>query len=403
MDVKIIEKLNPSQLTARASIIGGAEAGDEYCQKILARLTRIEKGERYNTADNDIPSDQLYKISSLYAASVWAKSIIADKLFLAYRMSSFMDIGCGYNRRGLALAKRKLVDYYGIDLPSVIEKMKTIAAHDGITYGSNIHYSAGDATDPAALRRAVYGDSPLFIVTEGLMMYLTEPEMLTVVDNISSLLAEFGGVWVTGDSEDSTVNSNLMKLIFKASDAKVLANSVFSENWRKLIINNSFTELKGEEQIKFFESHGLNCKRIPVSDYFSDIDVPDAVKKSYEGSHILVLTPARSSESTLRSHSVFDIDEKNVDGCVTLTLNGRLDTTTAPKLIEVFERIFSKPDLRSIALDMSGCPYISSAGIRAVLIIFKRMQQVKKDFSMKNIQPDVFEIMNMVDFTSFLE
>ena len=44
---------------------------------------------------------------------------------------------------------------------------------------------------------------------------------------------------------------------------------------------------------------------------------------------------------------------------------------------------------------------MSSAGIRAVLIIFKNMQKVKKDFSMKNITPDVFDILNMIDITSF--
>ena len=396
-----IENINPSQLTARASLLGGAESGDEYCARILSRLARIEMNDRHKSNGNDISSESLYKISSLYAASIWAKSLVIDKLFQYYRMSAFMDIGCGYSRRGLALAKNKSIEYYGIDLPSVIEKMKTIAAYDGISYGSNIHYFSADATDPAALRRAIYGDAPLFIATEGLMMYLTEPEMLTVVDNISALLAEFGGVWVTGDSEDSIVNYNLMKLIFNTSDSEVLSNSVFSDEWKKLIIKNSFTELKCEEQDMFFEAHGLNCKRIKISGYLSDIDVSPSVKKAYEGSYLLALTPARSSGSTSRSHSLFEIDENNDSGRVTLKLNGRLDTTTAPMLIEAFERIFSEPDLKSIVLDMSGCPYISSAGIRAVLIIFKKMQKVKKDFSMKNITPDVFDILNMIDITSF--
>lgn len=404
MELRIFEKLNPSQLTAGACLLGGAANGDEYCAKILERLMRIEDAERDRITKNDVTNDEIYKISSLYAASIWAKSLIVDKLFFSYRMSAFMDIGCGYNRRGLVFAKKGFIEYYGIDLPPVIEKMKTIAAHDGISYGSKIHYFAADATDPAALRRAVYGDSPLFITTEGLMMYLTEPEMLTVVDNISALLAEFGGVWVTGDSEDGTVNTNMMKLVLKADDvdADMLKKSVFSEEWKKLINDNSFISLKGEEQKKFFEEHGLNCKKVSVSGYLFDIDVPAAVKKAYEGSHILVLTPVRLSGSTSRSPSLFSIDEKNDGGKVTFMLNGRLDTVTAPQLVETFERVFAEKGLMSIVLDMSGCPYISSAGIRAVLIIFKKMQAEKKDFSLKNIRPDVFEILNMVDFTSFI-
>ncbi|MBQ9482606.1 MAG: class I SAM-dependent methyltransferase, partial [Ruminiclostridium sp.] len=357
MELRIFEKLNPSQLTAGACLLGGAANGDEYCAKILERLMRIEDAERDRITKNDVTNDEIYKISSLYAASIWAKSLIVDKLFFSYRMSAFMDIGCGYNRRGLVFAKKGFIEYYGIDLPPVIEKMKTIAAHDGISYGSKIHYFAADATDPAALRRAVYGDSPLFITTEGLMMYLTEPEMLTVVDNISALLAEFGGVWVTGDSEDGTVNTNMMKLVLKADDvdADMLKKSVFSEEWKKLINDNSFISLKGEEQKKFFEEHGLNCKKVSVSGYLFNIDVPAAVKKAYEGSHILVLTPVRLSGSTSRSPSLFSIDEKNDGGKVTFMLNGRLDTVTAPQLVETFERVFAEKGLMSIVLDMSGC------------------------------------------------
>ena len=406
MENSIFEKLNPTSLTAKACLLSGASRGDKYSSVVLDRLNKLENDSGDIQLSGDVPMEKLYRVSSAYGACIWTKSIIADRLFNSYRMTVFMDIGCGYSRRGLAFAERKSVIYYGIDLPPVIEKMKQITVQERYECGNRLNYCAVDATDLTALRSVIKGKYPLFIVTEGLMMYLTEPEMLMVVKNISALLAEFGGVWVTGDPEDRTVSHSIMKQLFSHndSDAANLINSVFSQEWRKLIFDNSFMTLKDDEQKMFLEEYGLKRLKVSLNGYLDDIDIPENVKRAYKSSHFLALTPlhSTSAKSTPAMPEDMHIGIEKSGGDYIFRINGRLDTITAPKLVETFNACSEDRTLGSVTLDMAGCPYISSAGIRAVLILFKKMQKDKKGFSLMNICPEVYDILNMVDLTSFV-
>ena len=60
------------------------------------------------------------------------------------------------------------------------------------------------------------------------------------------------------------------------------------------------------------------------------------------------------------------------------------------------------PVINSINVDMSSCPYISSAGIRALLMMYKRITKQGGTFSMKDLRPEVYEIIDVTGFSDFM-
>ena len=59
------------------------------------------------------------------------------------------------------------------------------------------------------------------------------------------------------------------------------------------------------------------------------------------------------------------------DGCLIVNVQGRLDTLNAPDLIAGLEPLMGQAN--SMVLDLDGLEYISSAGLRALLMVHKTM------------------------------
>jgi len=77
-----------------------------------------------------------------------------------------------------------------------------------------------------------------------------------------------------------------------------------------------------------------------------------------------------------------------------VSLNGRLDTDTAPGLEKELEKRLAK-QVMGVRFDMSALNYISSMGIRVILKTFKALRRKKASLLMANLQPQikkVFEI-----------
>ncbi len=91
---------------------------------------------------------------------------------------------------------------------------------------------------------------------------------------------------------------------------------------------------------------------------------------------------------------------KNQDGAkLTVALEGRLDTTTAPQL---------EGDLRSsvngiseLEFDLAGLEYISSAGLR-VLLAAQKVMNKQGDMVIRNAGPDLMEIFEVTGFVDIL-
>ena len=83
---------------------------------------------------------------------------------------------------------------------------------------------------------------------------------------------------------------------------------------------------------------------------------------------------------------------------VTLGITGRLDTTTAPNLEAVINEI--SEDTKELIFNMAELEYISSAGIRALLSAYKKMNQsggIMRIEKENDIVREVFEMTGLLE------
>jgi len=89
----------------------------------------------------------------------------------------------------------------------------------------------------------------------------------------------------------------------------------------------------------------------------------------------------------------------NNEGEATLTLSGRLDTAVSSKVISDIEQsLASAGAIRHLTVDASQLAYISSSGLRILLMLAKRF----KDFRIKDVTPEVYDVLNMTGFTKMM-
>lgn len=93
------------------------------------------------------------------------------------------------------------------------------------------------------------------------------------------------------------------------------------------------------------------------------------------------------------------IESKKDAGKLTLTITGRLDTSTAPKLEEELKASYD--GVTELVFDLAKLEYISSEGLRVLLSAQKTMN---KQGSMKviNVGEEIMEIFEITGFTDIL-
>ena len=92
--------------------------------------------------------------------------------------------------------------------------------------------------------------------------------------------------------------------------------------------------------------------------------------------------------------------EKTVNGSeLTLTLSGRLDTTTAPQLEAELKR--SIEGVTGLVLDFAALEYLSSAGLRVLLAAQKVMNKQGK-MVIRHVNETIAEIFEITGFSDLL-
>lgn len=84
---------------------------------------------------------------------------------------------------------------------------------------------------------------------------------------------------------------------------------------------------------------------------------------------------------------------------LTIRLEGRLDTTTAPQLEQVLSE--SLPGITELVFDLEKLVYISSAGLRILLVARKTMSK-QGEMIVRNVTNDVMEIFDITGFSDIL-
>ena len=91
---------------------------------------------------------------------------------------------------------------------------------------------------------------------------------------------------------------------------------------------------------------------------------------------------------------------KTVNGnALTIALEGRLDTTTAPELEQALKE--SLDSAQELIMDFSKLDYISSAGLRVLLSAHKTMR-AKDGMKVVNVNEIVKEVLDVTGFADIL-
>ena len=88
------------------------------------------------------------------------------------------------------------------------------------------------------------------------------------------------------------------------------------------------------------------------------------------------------------------------DGVLTIYLDGKLDTNSTPLVSKKIEADVEKAE--KLYLDMKDLKYISSAGLRLLLSLHKKMA-AKGGLTLKNVNETNMEILEFTGFTDILD
>ena len=93
-----------------------------------------------------------------------------------------------------------------------------------------------------------------------------------------------------------------------------------------------------------------------------------------------------------------EIRQSNDNGVAVLVLNGRLDELSAPELERVAAPLFGLSSPR-VLVDMAGVEYVSSGGLRVILLLLKGVQRADGTLrlcGLNSFVTEVFSISNML-------
>ena len=416
MDQNLLERVNPVFNTAKMTVFQLASTGDEDAARIAEQLN-LTFEETQNSASVKASPEQMttniillegrYRISAAIAEQTGCKTIV--------------DLPCGYTPRAKVFSQKGIA-YYGLDLPAAIaEAEPAILSLIDDDKRSLVHFCGVDATNGESLKAALKdAEGPLCITTEGLLMYFTDSEVGALCDNIRMILKEHGGCWVTADPEagmqyiltmQPIAGDRFMEIMMKSkataedkSDVNVGSNSLnvspmgdVAENMKKAML--------------FLAKHGLKAERMILSEHMPALRSLDKVtpeqaqaieqnmQKCAYWKITAMDTDVAVETADLRSDS-FDMQASVAGDTLNLSLTGRVDTLTAPKMLALYERVKAEHALRVVEIDCKELEYISSAGLRVLLIMQKGCQDGVK---LSGINQLVREILEQTGFDAILD
>ena len=91
---------------------------------------------------------------------------------------------------------------------------------------------------------------------------------------------------------------------------------------------------------------------------------------------------------------------KKSDTKAELLLEGRMDTNAAPDAQEAFLKVAEK--YNDIIINFSDLAFISSAGLRAILVLQKHANRVGINITYTHIKPSVREVFELTGFSGIL-
>ena len=407
------ELVNPVFNTAKACVQLDAAVGDKDAQRLLDALGFEAFGE--NASNEAVPKEMLEQVMRLFPAY----TIVTETRFRAMNRlidhmedRQIVDLPCGYTSRGIRLSRQGRT-YYGFDLPAVIDAIGP-AVESIIGKSETTTYHAVDATNYESLKEAISEDSRnLLITTEGLLMYFTQSELEEVFSNIHRLLQTYGGSWVIVDRayflhDKEVVSATLgndpqLNALYAAVTNQAAATTA------DVKFNDSvFFDPDDAKVIEFIKKMGFELNELCMADYLperiasldSNPEADPAVRDVFKKMMLWELTVAeKKTARPLDPNLPFQVVSEMKDGTFKAAVQGRMDTITAPELLKQFRDAGS--EFKAIHIDVSRMSYVSSAGLRVLLMMYKSLED-KNNFEMTGVSDEVMDILETTGFDQFL-
>ncbi len=98
-----------------------------------------------------------------------------------------------------------------------------------------------------------------------------------------------------------------------------------------------------------------------------------------------------------------EITTRQFKHCDLVTLSGRIDSATAPKLSEALEAITNEARFK-IVVDMTGLEYMSSAGFRALIATQRTVKRYNRgEIVFANVPALIHSALELAGFTTIFQ
>ena len=401
MDSKELEQIvNPSYTTGKGCLAMLLAAGDPDAAG-LSKLIDLSVPNKDPMPDSELRREIVrgYIVGQDARYSVWNR--IAEKS----DCDVIIDLPCGYLPHGLAVARLGKT-YYGFDLPVVIKDIEP-AVYSICTneQKEKIHYRSVDATNYESMKKALSDvKGRICIITDGMLALFNRSELDRVCKAIHRLLSDFGGEWYTSDA----MSIDLMALSYEAvfqKDPAIVHQAVVAGSAANSDINNAenpFIAWDPERLRSYMEELGFVVEPFAYSEVLPPLRTADAetlqrLKASYSKMIEWRLT-AKKEAQAVQADLPFEVVSEFKDGVFSVSIQGRMDTLTAPELLKRFRELPEKA--QAIDVDVAKMAYVSSAGLRVLLMMYKSLED-RSRFRLMNVSDDVKEILETTGFDHF--
>lgn len=414
IDRELMERTNPVFNTAKMTLDQLSFSGDKYSAAISENLG--SKIEETQTSANTKTSPTEMLVSSIVMETRFRTT---QELALATGYKTIIDLPCGYTPHAVYYTEAGR-NFVGLDLPAAISEAEpAIRSQIPDERQKQAAFFGVDATNRSSLENALSGvEGEVCITTEGMIMYFTESEAGALSDNIRHILKSHGGCWLNADVEVARqhlytlvavigeemfakIRKNSLKKVEDKSDIKMTGNS---------LLCGAAPDMKNdiERASAFLAAHGLKYERMIIADNMPELNSLAKISAEQKARVMGALKNAAFWKITLAEGaaeldtgdiSAKDFDVKaNISGTVLeLQLIGRVDSITAPKLLGFYEKTAAEHKIEAVRVDCARLEYISSAGLRVLLIMHKNSGN---GVTMSNASPAVTEILAQTGFDS---
>jgi len=407
------ELVNPVFNTAKACVQLSAATGDEDAQHLLGALGFEPFGAQ--TTSKKVPEEMQEKVRKLFPAYtilIETRFQSMNRLIEHREDRAIVDLPCGYTSRGIRLSRQGRT-YFGCDLPAVANVMGP-AVESIIGKDEAIAYHAVDATNYESLEAALADDvRNLLVTTEGLLMYFDQSELEEVFSNIRRLLKERGGSWVITDRAyflhdqevvAATLNNDPQLTTMYATWTSRAAASAADVKFNDNVFFDSDDGKVGD----FIGKMGFELREVCMADYLPEglaslagnPEADSAVRDAFRKMAFWELTVAGDAGAEPVDMKLpFKVVSEVKDGTFVASVQGRLDTITAPNLLAFFEAAREEHPVEAVSIECSRLDYVSSAGLRVLVMMRKSCQG---GVTLVNPNEFIIEILEQTGFGAVL-